>query len=195
MVLLEAQNSIGGNVRTIPVELDGHNFQVDMGAQFFHPGPYPVYVRLLEFLGLYPAAVAFASFPASITVDSASEPVPRFVSPVLPGRVWPLLAPWNRPGLQAFSVAFIAAKCVSSSKAPGLVTMEDWLLTLGLSAEQRENMLLPWAASLFSGSIEQARTLSARAAMIFAAKALPDNPLDPLCITCSTAGWWKRCTG
>ena len=41
-------------------------------------------------------------------------------------------------------------------------------------------MLLPWVASLFSGSIAQARTLSARAAMIFAAKALPDNALDPI---------------
>jgi uncharacterized protein len=39
-------------------------------------------------------------------------------------------------------------------------------------------MLLPWAASLFSGSIEDARGLSARAAMIFAAKALPDNVLE-----------------
>ena len=41
-------------------------------------------------------------------------------------------------------------------------------------------MLLPWAASLFSGDIEQCRGLSARAAMVFAAKALPPNPLDPL---------------
>lgn len=38
--------------------------------------------------------------------------------------------------------------------------------------------LLPWAASLYSGRIEETRGLSARAAMIFAAKALPPNPLD-----------------
>ena len=36
-------------------------------------------------------------------------------------------------------------------------------------------MILPWAASLFSGDIEQARGMSARAAMLFAAKALPDD--------------------
>jgi hypothetical protein len=40
-------------------------------------------------------------------------------------------------------------------------------------------MLLPWAASLFSGDIDQARGLSARAAMIFAASAVPANPLEP----------------
>jgi predicted NAD/FAD-binding protein len=41
-------------------------------------------------------------------------------------------------------------------------------------------MVLPWAASLFSGSLEQARGFSARAAMVFAAKALPANPLEPI---------------
>ena len=50
--------------------------------------------------------------------------------------------------------------------------MQDWLPTLGLSSYQWEGMLLPWAASLFSGIVEQARSLSARAAMIFAAEAL-----------------------
>src|SRR5262249_2783743 len=54
------------------------------------------------------------------------------------------------------------------------------LPTLGLTQAQWEGMLLPWAASLFTGDINQARGLSARAAMIFAAKALPDNPLDPI---------------
>src|SRR6185295_9631137 len=46
--------------------------------------------------------------------------------------------------------------------------------------DQWEGMLLPWAASLFSGNVEQARGLSARAAMIFAAKVLPPNPFDPI---------------
>ena len=41
-------------------------------------------------------------------------------------------------------------------------------------------MILPWAAAIHSGDIEQARSLSARAAMVFAAKALPPNPDDPL---------------
>ena len=42
VVLLESRESIGGNVRSLDVELDGHQFAVDLGAQFFHPGPYPV---------------------------------------------------------------------------------------------------------------------------------------------------------
>jgi heterodisulfide reductase subunit A-like polyferredoxin len=48
VVLLESRDRIGGNVQTLDVELDGHHFAVDMGAQFFHPGPYPVYTALLK---------------------------------------------------------------------------------------------------------------------------------------------------
>ena len=77
VVLLESRENIGGNVRSLDVELDGHQFAVDLGAQFFHPGPYPVYTALLESLGLFPPAVAppspSAAFPASITIESPGE--------------------------------------------------------------------------------------------------------------------------
>ena len=184
VVLLEARESIGGNVQSIEVELDGHAFVVDMGAQYFHPGPYPLYTRLLTYLGLHPPDPTRPStshaFPASITLAADSEPTPRFVSPVLPERAWPIFEPWNWAGLRAFAVAFEAAKIREQRRGRWALTLEEWLRTLGLSRAQWEGMLLPWAASLFSGSIEQARGLSARAAMIFAAKALPANPVAPI---------------
>ncbi len=184
VVLLEERGSIGGNVQSETVELDGDSFVADLGAQYFHPGPFPLYAALLAHLGLYdpgsPESSRAHAFPASITVFADGEAVPRFVSPVLPGRAWPLLAPWNKAGLEAFAVAFRAAKRRELLRESWTVTLEDWLPTLGLSPEQWEGTLLPWAASLFSGGIEQARGLSARAAMIFAAKALPPNPLEPL---------------
>jgi predicted NAD/FAD-binding protein len=184
VTLLEAGPSIGGNVRGVDVDLDGHQFVVDLGAQYFHPGPYPVYTALLTGLGLYPPAagspVGAHSFRASITVAANGTALPRFVSPVLPDRAWPLLASWNSAGTSAFATCFAAAKLREQLNAGWSLTLGDWLPTLGLSTAQWEGMLLPWAASLFSGSIEQARGLSARAAMIFAARALPPNPLDPL---------------
>jgi monoamine oxidase len=104
VVLFEGREALGGNVRSLELVVDGHPYVVDAGAQFFHPGPYPTYVQLLELLGLYPPATGGShAFPASITVAEPSEATPRFVSPVLPGRAWPLLAPWNRPGIQAFA--------------------------------------------------------------------------------------------
>ena len=184
VTLLEARDSIGGNVRSVDVALDGHEFVVDMGAQYFHPGPYPLYTTLLGQLGLFDANAVEQSaahgFPASITLTAGVNATPRFVSPILPDRWWPLVAPWNWAGLWAFGVGFLAAKA-----------REDWNAELGRHAgavaadvgaprDQWEGMLLPWAASLFSGDVEQCRGLSARAAMVFAAKALPPNPLDPL---------------
>ena len=163
VVLLESRESIGGNVRSLDVELDGHQFAVDLGAQFFHPGPYPVYTALLESLGLFPPAVAppspSAAFPASITIESPGEATPRFVSPILPStRLWPLSEGWNQPGLLAFFIAFNAAKAREQNDETWALTLGDWLPTLGLSQQQWEGIILPWAASLFSGDIEQART-------------------------------------
>ena len=179
VVLLESRDSIGGNVRSLDVELDGQLFAVDLGAQFFHPGPYPVYTALLESLGLFPPTMAPSSpssaFPASITIEQPGEPTPRFVSPIIPTRLWPIGEDWNQPGLVAFFTAFNAAKARENNDESWSLTLGDWLPTLGLSAAQWEGIILPWAASLFSGDIEQARGMSARAAMLFAAKALPDN--------------------
>ena len=71
---------------------------------------------------------------------------------------------------------FTAAKEREQNDESWSLTLGDWLPTLDdLTPEQREGIILPWAASLFSGDIEQARGMSARAAMLFAAKALPDN--------------------
>jgi uncharacterized protein len=181
--------SIGGNIRSLDVELEGHQFAVDLGAQFFHPGPYPVYTALLEPLGLFPPAVAApppsAAFPASITIEKPGEATPRFVSPIIPTRLWPISEAWNLPGLQAFLTAFNAANAREQNDESWSLTLGDWLPTLGLSQEQWEGIILPWAASLFSGDIEQARGMSARAAMLFAAKALPDNLPDRSCTTSS----------
>ena len=180
VLLLESRDRIGGNVRSLDVELDGHQFAVDLGAQFFHPGPYPVYTALLASLGLFPPAAAppltSAAFPASITVYKPGDAAPRFVSPIIPTRLWPIAAGWNLPGVLAFATAFNAAKAREQNNESWSLTLGDWLPTLGLSQAQWEGIILPWAASLFSGDIEQARGMSARAAMLFAAKALPSNP-------------------
>lgn len=179
--LIESRAEIGGNVRTVEVEVDGHAYRVDAGAQYFHPGPYPTYVALLETLGLYPPATGGSHpFAATITLADPAEPQPRFVSPLLPGRAWPIVAPWNRAGLAAFNTAFRAAQRREQREASWLRTLGDWLPTLGLDPAQWEGMILPWAASLFSGDIEQAREISARGAMVFAAKALPDQLSDPI---------------
>jgi uncharacterized protein len=177
VLLLEAQPEIGGNVQSIGVDLDGQSFVVDMGAQYFNPGPYPTYVKLLSLLGLPSEEHSFAT---SITLYNPAEPTPRFLSPVVPRRSWPLLAPWDRAGIEAFATAFVSAKQREEENADWDLTMEAWLQTLNLAEQQWAGMIVPWAASLYSGSIEEAMGYSARAAMIFAAEALPANPVQPV---------------
>ena len=181
--LFEARPSLGGNIRSVEVDAGGQPAVIDMGAQYFHPAPYPVYTALLRQLGLYdPDAAGHGAahrFAASITVFAPGEPTPRFVSPALPERWWPLIAPWNWPGLLAFAVGFGAAAAYDEQDASWDLTLGEWLPTLGLAREQWEGMLLPWAASLQSGDVEQARAISARTAFVFAARALPPSPFDP----------------
>jgi predicted NAD/FAD-binding protein len=179
VVLLEGREQIGGNVRTVEVEIDGQPLIVDLGAQFFHPGPYPTYTALLRTLGLFPPEVAApppsSAFPASITIERPGEATPRFVAPITPTRTWPTTEAWNLPGLLAFLTTFTAAQTRENNDESWSLTLADWLPTLGLTREQWEGIILPWAASLFSGDIEQASGMSARGAMLFAAKALPDD--------------------
>lgn len=184
VVVFERGDDVGGNVRSVPVAVDGHEYVVDIGAQFFHPGPYPLYTALLRGLGLFPPDVTTPgpsrAFNASITVTAEGEATPRFVSPIVPDRLWPLLPAWNHPGIAAFATLFAAARKREQRNESWALTMEEWLPTLNLSQAQWEGIILPWAASLFSGRIDQARGLSARAAMIFAAKAVSANPLEPV---------------
>jgi predicted NAD/FAD-binding protein len=184
VVLLEARPTLGGNVQAVDVDLGGHPVVVDMGAQYFHPAPYPAYTALLAHLGLHtpdlPGQSPSRPFTASITLTADGEPFPRFVSPIVPERLWPFLTWWNFAGLLTFGLGFIAAAYREQQNESWSVTLEEWLPTLGFAQPQWEGMLLPWAASLFSGDVEQARGMSARAAMFFAAKALPPNPFDPI---------------
>ena len=61
-----------------------------------------------------------------------------------------------------------------------LLPLGAWLESLPLRPEQREGLLLPLLAAMVGCSIEQARGLSARGAVLFVAKALPDKLLDPV---------------
>src|ERR1700729_2573688 len=54
--LFEARSKIGGHCDSHVIDYRGHRITVDLGAQFFHPATHPIYVTLLEQLGLYDPA-------------------------------------------------------------------------------------------------------------------------------------------
>ena len=181
-VLFESRSALGGHAHTIPVVAGGHEILVDVGAQFFARGPHPTYTRLLEHLGLLDAGApehdATLDVEMTITVTRAGEANPRFVSPSR-DRVWPVFAPWNRAALAAFLVFTRAAERLSRDGDWDL-PLGSWLDGLRLPAAQREGLLLPLLAAMVGCTTEQARALSARGAVLFIAKALPEKLLDPV---------------
>jgi predicted NAD/FAD-binding protein len=173
VVLFESRDAVGGNVRTVELDVRGQAVPVDVGAQYFGPGPYPTYVALLEMLGLYgPGTTTTHEGPATITIGWDGEATPRFVSPYLPDRDWPLRESWNAPGIGTFAQLSLQGKRFEDADGDWQLPLEDWLAGLPLSVEQREGIALPWFAAVYSGDIEQARGYSARSALIFLTRSL-----------------------
>jgi phytoene dehydrogenase-like protein len=54
--VFEARSRIGGHCDSRTIDYKGKRVRVDLGAQFFHPDTHPLYVTLLEELGLYDPA-------------------------------------------------------------------------------------------------------------------------------------------
>jgi predicted NAD/FAD-binding protein len=181
-VLFESRNTLGGHAHTVPVLAGGQEVLVDVGAQFFARGPHPTYTKLLELLGLLDAGApehdATLDVEMTITVTRAGEANPRLVSPSR-DRVWPVFAPWNRSALAAF-LGFTRAAERLSRDGDWDLPLGSWLDGLRLAAEQREGLLLPLLAAMVGCTTEQARALSARGAVLFIAKALPEKLLDPV---------------
>ena len=82
--LFEARGRIGGHCDSRTVEHRGHRVTVDLGAQFFHPDTHPIYVTLLEEIGLYdpehPEADETLESPGSLCVFPVGGGPPVFSS-------------------------------------------------------------------------------------------------------------------
>ncbi len=82
--LFEARSKIGGHCDSHVIDYRGRRLTVDIGAQFFHPDTHPIYVTLLQELGLYdpahPAADDTLQAPASLCIFPTGGGAPIFSS-------------------------------------------------------------------------------------------------------------------
>jgi len=181
-VLFEARPELGGHAHTIPVSAGNQDLLVDVGSQFFAPGPHPAYSKLLELIGLTtpgdPEGDDTLESEMSITVMGAGETSPRFLSPAA-NHSWPILAPWNRRALLAYFVFALAARRLTK-RGDWLLTTDAWLSSLPVRPEEREGLLLPLVSGTVGCSLDEARVLSARSALVFVGLALPANLLAPV---------------
>lgn len=164
--VFEARSRIGGHADSRAVTYAGHRVTVDLGAQFFHHDTHPLYVTLLEELGLDRQTHAS---DGSLCVFPIADPAhARFTS------THPLDTPL--PTTLAFaSFTQLARQAVLDGLA-WETTVAEWIAGLPLDATFKAGVLYPWITATIGCSRADAARVSARSILQTFALAFPADP-------------------
>jgi predicted NAD/FAD-binding protein len=170
--IFEARSRIGGHCDSRTIDYKGHPVTVDLGAQFFHPDTHPLYVTLLEELGLYdranPDSRQTHVSPGSLCVfGMTGAGPPRFVS------TRPLETLSN--SLEFASFTQLARQAVLDGLA-WETTVEEWIVSLPLDPAFLADVLYPWITATIGCSRADAWRVSARSILQTFALAFPPDP-------------------
>ena len=171
--LFEARSRIGGNCDSRVIKHRGRRITVDLGAQFFHPDTHPIYVTLLEELGLYdpehPDVDATVQAPASLCIFRTAGGAPIFSSSD------PLSTPLRAIDFATFTQ--LARQAVLSDMS-WEITVDAWIRSLPLQRAFKDNVLYPWITATIGCARDDARRASARSILQTFALAFPANVLE-----------------
>jgi predicted NAD/FAD-binding protein len=171
--VFEARSRIGGHCDSRVIRHRGRRITVDLGAQFFHPDTHPIYVTLLEELGLYdpehPDRDATVQAPASLCIFRTAGGAPIFSS------LDPAATPQYAGDFAKFTQ--LARQAVLSDMA-WEITVDSWIRGLPLGPAFKTNVLRPWIAATIGCTQAQARRTSARSILQTFALAFPANLLE-----------------
>ena len=166
--VFEARSRIGGHCDSRVVEHPSHpdhKVTVDLGAQFFGPDTHPLYVTLLDELGLTDQVHAS---PGSLCVfDIAGGGPPRFAS--------------TRP-LDTLPTALAFASFTQLARRAVLdglaweTTVDRWIASLPLDPAFKATILYPWITATIGCSRADAARVSARSILQTFALAFPADP-------------------
>jgi predicted NAD/FAD-binding protein len=168
--IFESRAKIGGHCDSEVVEYQGERITVDLGAQFFHPATHPIYVTLLEELGLYdpdnPDTDSTIEAPGSVCIFPIGGGLPTFSS----------TNPFLTLG-RAFEFAIytqIARQAILGNMS-WEITLDDWIKSLPLSSSFKNSVLYPWISALIGTTRANALVSSARSILQTFALAFPSN--------------------
>jgi predicted NAD/FAD-binding protein len=171
--VFEARSRIGGHCDSRVVRHGGRRITVDLGAQFFHPDTHPIYVTLLEELGLYdpehPGRDATVKAPASLCIFRTAGGAPTFSSSD------PLATPLRAADFAKFTQ--LARQAVLSDM-PWEITVDAWIRSLPLRHDFKTDVLYPWITATIGCTRGDARRTSARSILQTFALAFPANLLE-----------------
>ena len=172
--LFEARSRIGGHCDSRVIKHRGRRITVDLGAQFFHPDTHPIYVTLLEELGLYdpehPDADATLESPGSLCIFRTGGGAPTFSSS------HPLATPLRAGEFAKFTQ--LARQAVLSDLA-WETSVDAWIRGLALERSFKQDVLYPWITATIGCARGDARRASARSILQTFALAFPADLLQP----------------
>ena len=171
--LFEARSRIGGHCDSRVIKHQGRRITVDLGAQFFHPDTHPIYVTLLEELGLYdpehPDGDATLEAPASLCIFRTAGGAPIFSSS------HPLSTPDRAIDFAMFTG--LARQAVLSDMS-WEITVDAWIRSLPLRQSFKKDVLYPWISATIGCARADALRASARSILQTFALAFPANILE-----------------
>ena len=166
--LFEARPRIGGHCDSRVIKHQERRITVDLGAQFFHPDTHPIYVTLLEELGLYdpdhPDVDATVRAPASLCIFRTAGGAPIFSSSD------PLATPLRAIDFGTFTQ--LARQAVLSDMS-WEISVEAWIRSLPLRQSFKKDVLYPWITATIGCARGDARRASARSILQTFALAFP----------------------
>jgi uncharacterized protein len=165
--LFEARSRIGGHSDSRVIKHRGRSITVDLGAQFFHPDTHPLYVTLLEELGL---ADAMVQAPASLCVFRTTGGAPIFSSSHA------LATPQHAIDFATFTQ--LARQAVLSDMA-WETSVDAWIRGLPLHQAFKSDVLYPWITATIGCARGDAQRASARSILQTFALAFPADVLQP----------------
>jgi predicted NAD/FAD-binding protein len=166
--LFESRREIGGHCDSRVIDYHGQRLTVDIGAQFFHPATHPVYVTLLEQVGLFdpahPDRDKTLEVPASLCIFPTGGATPIFSSSD------PLAVP--RRALDFATYVALARQAVLSGM-PWETTVEAWIRSLSVDQAFKDEIVSPWITALIGSARGDAMRASARSILQAFALAFP----------------------
>src|SRR5262249_47451157 len=152
------------------IDYKGHRITVDLGAQFFHPDTHPIYVTLLEQLGLYDPAHPdnddTLEAPGSLCI------FPTAGGPSVFSSSHPIATP--RRAIDFLSYAQLARQAVSTDMSWD-ATVRGWIRRLRIDQSFKNDVAYPWTMALIGSRRADALRASARSILQTFALAFPAN--------------------
>jgi predicted NAD/FAD-binding protein len=165
--VFEARARIGGHCDSRVMRYRGRRVVVDLGAQFFHPDTHPIYVTLLEDLGLSGETLEAT---AGLCIFPVAGGPPVFSSSHA------LATPERAIDFADFTQ--LARQAVLSG-LPWTTTVGAWIRGLPVRQAFKDEVLVPWISATIGSSEARALRTSARSILQTFALAFPADLSRP----------------